>query len=153
MFPDSAIAQCYSSAETKTRYLTSHGLAPHFLSQLKEQVKGQEYVLLFDESLNKKNQFKQLDIHVRYWDDSQYQVCSRYFTSAFMGHAASTDLLETLMENIDSLLFKDILQISMDGPAVNWKLHSMLQQKLCTDYTCKLLDIGKSFYNFHNQLF
>ena len=41
------------------------------------------FVLLFDESLNKKSQAKQMDIHTRFWDNEQVTI--RYMESVFMG--------------------------------------------------------------------
>ena len=52
MFPDSAIANQFVCAESKSLYLALHGIAPYFLQKLKESVKsaGGEYVLLFDDN-------------------------------------------------------------------------------------------------------
>ena len=55
MFPDSALARNFASGATKSRYMITFGLAPYFLDALKDKVKlSSDYVLLFDESLNKK---------------------------------------------------------------------------------------------------
>ena len=48
-------------------------------------MKNKPYVLVFDEALNKKDQYNQLDIHVRYWAGSE--VHTHYCASVFMGHA------------------------------------------------------------------
>ena len=63
MFPDSAIAAKFSLGVDKCRYLVNFGIAPHFLEMLQKSVSNSsEYVLLFDESLNKVTQEKQLDM-------------------------------------------------------------------------------------------
>ena len=56
MFKDSAIAGQYKCGETKTRYLTTFGLAPFFKQQLSDELQKSEFTLMFDESLNKENQ-------------------------------------------------------------------------------------------------
>ena len=47
------------------------------------------FVVLFDESLNKSTQTKQMDIHVHLYDDAKKAVVTRYLTSAFLGHATA----------------------------------------------------------------
>ena len=48
------------------------------------KVKGQgPFVVSFDESLNKKSQKKQMDIHIRFWGTNK--VITRYFGSQFLG--------------------------------------------------------------------
>ena len=85
MFPDSAIAAKFSCAAKKTSYMTVFGIAEHIKDQLVLTIKDSgPYVLLFDESLNKKSQAKQMDIHARFWDES-CQVKTRYLESVFMG--------------------------------------------------------------------
>lgn len=41
--------------------------------------------MLFDESLNKKMQEKQMDIYIRYWNNLSSEVTTRYFGSEFLG--------------------------------------------------------------------
>ena len=58
-------------------YLLKFGLAPYFKQVLLEDVKCSPlYVILFDESLNKSTQEKQLHVHVWYWEAGE--VHSRY---------------------------------------------------------------------------
>lgn len=77
MFPDSRIAEQFSCGERKCAYLCCHGIAPHFLDLMTQKVRSQHaYVLLFDESLNKKTKSKQMDVHVRMWEDDKVSVMS-----------------------------------------------------------------------------
>jgi hypothetical protein len=70
MFPDSEIAKKFTCGEKKCAYLACYGLAPHFSDLMREQIRDRDaYVLLFDESLNKKMKRKQMDLHVRFWGD------------------------------------------------------------------------------------
>ena len=66
MFPDSEVAKNFSCSESKARYVATFGLAPYLLELLLDKVKDDCFVLLFDESLNKKVQQKQLDIYLRF---------------------------------------------------------------------------------------
>ena len=58
MFPDSEVAKNFSCSESKARYMATFGLAPYLLELLMEKVKDDCFVLLFDESLNKKSATK-----------------------------------------------------------------------------------------------
>lgn len=53
-FPDSAIAKTFTCRATKTSYVCTHGLAPLFKHLLSKKTGEEDYVLLFDESLNRK---------------------------------------------------------------------------------------------------
>ncbi|CAG5135939.1 unnamed protein product [Candidula unifasciata] len=76
MFPDSAIAKKFSLSERKCSYLVSFGLAPYFTSLLEAKLFKRNFVLLFDESMNKSFQLKQMDFHVRFWDADLLNVGS-----------------------------------------------------------------------------
>ncbi|XP_041373309.1 uncharacterized protein LOC121386467 [Gigantopelta aegis] len=119
MFPGDPLAQTFSCGETKCRYICQFGIAPYFHGLLKESARADgDYVLLFDESLNKVKKNKQMDILLRLWHHDQ--VRSRYFTSKFIGHASAQDMLDHFNSAIEDLNHTGILQVSMDGPSVNW---------------------------------
>ena len=106
---------------------------------------------MFDESLNKKSQAKQMDFHVRYWASGE--VRTRYLGSVFLGHGKATDLLEHFHKGIKDLQprVKDMVQVSMDGPNVNWKFHDMLKKQLTADYGVVLINIGScGLHVMHN---
>lgn len=131
MFPDSVIARRFSCSERKLAYMCHFGLAPHFQNLMYEEfAKLTHFTLLFDETFNKTNQQKQLDLHIRYWHDQENKVETRYLTSVFMGHATATDIFATFQRSVQKLHLKKFLQISMDGPAVNWKIYEILQKEL-----------------------
>ncbi|CAL1274781.1 unnamed protein product, partial [Larinioides sclopetarius] len=68
MFHDSIIARQFSMSERKAAYLCHFGIAPHFQNQVYEELRQlTHFTALFDETLNKTNQQKQMDLHVRYW--------------------------------------------------------------------------------------
>lgn len=97
MFPDNEIASNFSCGEKKMAYLTVFGITPYFLDILKEKANKEDaFVLLFDESLNTKNQCKQLDCLIRFWCDGK--VSSRYYSSDFLGHATADVLFDKISE-------------------------------------------------------
>lgn len=133
MFPDSAIAKSISIGKTKTSYIVSYGLAPYFQEELLKNLRGcREFVICFDEALNRISQRGQMDIVVRYWEPTQNVVATRYLISSFLGHAAASDLLKNFTECLQSLSLSTskLLQISMDGPNVNWKFVDDLKKTL-----------------------
>ena len=141
MFPDSDIARNFGVSERKCSYFCCFGLGPYIKSLLNKSLRAQpSFVLLFDESLNKKTKKKQLDVHVRMWHDGT--VCTRYFDSAFIGHASAEHLVETILDVLESLELRKIVQISMDGPNVNWKFHRLFQEHLRTTTGVTALEVG-----------
>jgi hypothetical protein len=73
MFPDSEIAKKLSCGPDKMAYMVSFGLGPYFHELLKAKLKSLDdgFILLFDEALNRELSKKQMDIHVRHWDDDK----------------------------------------------------------------------------------
>ena len=102
MFPDSQIARQFACGERKAAYCCAFGLAEHFKKLLQNSVSG-PFVVLFDESLNTKMQEKQMDVHVRFWNDQTNQVATRYFNSEFLGECCL--LLWTCFNIVSSFTF------------------------------------------------
>ncbi|KAI4829210.1 hypothetical protein KUCAC02_023270 [Chaenocephalus aceratus] len=129
MFPDSEIAKQFTCGATKSAYLICFGLYPHFKEQLIEDVrKAKCHVVSFDECLNKVTQTEQMDIILRYWSEREGKVAVRYFTSEFLRHTQAEKLLESINRSLSPLDSKKLLQISMDGPTVNWKFLRIFQE-------------------------
>ena len=40
----------------------------------------------------------QMDVHVKFWDNSVGRVVTRYLGSQFLGHAAAKDLMNNFLE-------------------------------------------------------
>ena len=141
MFPDSAIAAAFACADKKVAYMTTFGIASYLHQmQLKAINFETNFVLLFDESLNGPLQPKQLDVLVRYWCSDT--IASRYHTSYFLGHAKATDLLENFRDSCSDLQKQNFLQISVDGPNVNWKLYNLCQAEIRKETSMQLLNVG-----------
>ena len=143
MFPDSNIAKLFSLGPDKLRYMCNYGLAPYFSQLLKEEVqKSEMYIISFDESLNDATQSCQMDLIVKYWDNTEQKTKARYWNTSYLGHSAHTDLLEHFNKNLDCLDSSKMIQISMDGPSVN---HKFLKGVVKEREECKipsLIDIG-----------
>ena len=121
MFPDSTVAEKFSPQNGKCLYYLNHGIAPHFRSILVGEVqKSEYYAASFDESQNSVIQMGQMDLVVNYWDDVLNRVCTWYLDSTFVGHSRSNDLLEHFLLGLQSLDKAKLIQVSMDGPNVNW---------------------------------
>lgn len=147
MFPNSEIALKFICGD---KFLTTFCIAPYFRSLMLSKVKSEhDYILLFDESLNSHLQTKQLDVHVCFWEEGL--VSTWFYTSHFLGHATADDLYEKLRDSCDSFGLRGILQLSMDGPNVNWKTHSMLATDNEEETNHKLLNIGScGLHVMHN---
>ena len=118
MFLDSVIAKSFTCGEKKCAYVVCHGLATFFVQQLADKTKLLDcFVLLFDESLNKFMQTKQLDIHVRYVNGAQNAV----------GHATAALMAEAFMEKCHSLNMTRMIQLSMDGPNFSCSFYTKLR--------------------------
>ena len=140
MFPDSRIAEQFQCGSTRVAYLAKFGLAPHFRALISQRIGDSgSFVLLFDESMNM-NQRKQMDFHVRAWQHRQ--VVTRYYGSAFLGHATAEDMVASFENSTADLATSNMLQLSMDGPNVNWKCHRVIDAQMKRDSNVSLIDIG-----------
>ena len=80
MFPDSLIAQKFSCTAKKCSYLCVFGIADHMRNGLMKHVNGSwPITLMFNESLNKKSQQKQMDVHICFFEGNI--VKTRYMDS------------------------------------------------------------------------
>lgn len=81
-----------------------------------------------------------MDIHLRFWDNNA--VVTRYFTSEFMGHATAEDMVEVFHKLTEGLNYKGLVQLSMDGPNVNFKFQDLIQTEFERDVNTMLLNVG-----------
>ena len=105
LFPDSSIASKFTLGETKCMYVINYGLAPFCKKLLTKKLSGEPFVLMFDESPNKRLQLEQLDVLVRFWDCGS--VKSRFLDSSFMGHSTAKDLLEEITNSLENLVCRN----------------------------------------------
>ena len=85
MFPDSQIAKSFKLAADKIRYTANFGIAPYFNNLLVDDVKKTDcYVTSFDETLNAITQSCEMDIIIRFSNNSTNRVDVRYWNSNFL---------------------------------------------------------------------
>ena len=142
MFPDSNIAQGMSCAPTKLSYLITFGIVPFFKQLLIDDLKKAPcFVVLFDESLNTALHQEQMDFSVRYFKNDH--VVTRYLSLAFLGHTTSEDLKLKFEEVTRDLNTKRMVQVSMDGPNVNWKMLNKITEERCSvEHYLGLINVG-----------
>ena len=97
MFPNSSVAKNFSSEKTKCSYVVCFCLAPYFKALLTKSVSNVKHVALFDESFNKISKRGQMDMHVRYRDNTQNYLAKRYYQSELVGKASAKNVLNPLV--------------------------------------------------------
>ena len=158
MFPDSQIAQKVACGQTKCKYLVCHALARYFKELHGQTSEVEHFVCLFDESHNHVIKKGQMDLHVRFWDSTTKSVKTRYFNSKFLGKAAATDILKSFKSSMNGLGKEKLLHVSMDGPNVNTKFLSNLNEErrdqelsqLVSIETCGIHTVHNAFNNGEN---
>lgn len=142
MFPDSNIAKRIQLKKDKISYVIMFGIAPFYKAELIDELNSTSFMVVgFDESLNKVTKKQQMDMNVRFWDSNSNMVVTRYLTSEFLGRSRALDLLEAFKKGIDRLPLEKILQVSMDGPNVNWAFLRELNLDM-KEHSSKLLELG-----------
>ena len=67
------------------------GLKNYFRKDMQILIENCDAIVIsFDESMNSIQKKQQMDIRIRSWSSKQNEVFTRYFTSAFLGHARFT---------------------------------------------------------------
>ena len=95
MFKDSKIAQIFTVGKTKCSYVICYGIATYCKDLLMGALEITAFiVILFDEAFNGSVKNGQMDIHVRFWNDSNCQVSTRYLNREFLGKASAVDVYE-----------------------------------------------------------
>ena len=119
------------------------GLAPYFKDQLVTTIKSSDFFAVsYDESMNRVLQEEQMDIIVRFWDDDEGMVKTRYLDSKFLKRPNCQNLLEKLLDGISFLPLCRMLQLSMDGLNVNWSVFKMLDEHFSEHDFGTLINIG-----------
>ncbi|XP_049275212.1 uncharacterized protein LOC125759844 [Rhipicephalus sanguineus] len=143
MFPTSEVAAKVQLGKDKVGSTICHGIAPYFRNMLLSSLVNVPYlVVCFDEALNKVTQKQQMDVLIRYWDAADDSMKTRYLTSCFMGHTCAEDLASAFRQAVQEIKGSKILQVSMDGPNVNFKFLRSLKEELRGSDESHILDIG-----------
>ena len=64
-------------------------------------------------------QRREMNILIRFWDEDDKKVDTRYFDSSILDGATATNIQEAFMSEIKELDKNNFLQISSDRPNVN----------------------------------
>ena len=99
----------------------------------------------FDESINTVSCSKQMDVHVSYYDENLKRVERVYLNSQFMGHGAAHDIMNEFKKAHKDLdIVNNLIQLSMDGPNVNWASLDTLEEyrKIENPNAPTLINIG-----------
>ena len=143
MFPDSQLAKSLKLGADKVRYSINFGLTPFFKSLLYEYIKKSCcFVACFDESLNLVTQTCEMDIVIRFFNESKNLVESRYWNPKFFGHGTAADLEREFEKHMEELDQSKMCQISVDVASVNWKFFSSVTKKREEDELPALINIG-----------
>ena len=135
MFPNSNVAKQFSMAQTKLSYVICYGLAPCYKNEISLSPSSciKLHFFVFDKAFNSVSNLKQLDVHVSYFDNQRNLVCQRYFDSQFLGHVTAQDQLASFKAIFKNLSYVNhLIQVSMDGPNVNWAFLDLLQEDIKT---------------------
>lgn len=143
MFHDSKIAQSYRMSETKCKYLVQFGICPWILENLKNDLKGNPFSFLFDETTTSQIK-KQFDGYVRFESRQQGNIVDRYCGSLFLGHCDAEHLVNTFFDFGKRMEWEIewLLQIMMDGPRVNLSFERKLVDSLNRTNEKSMIDIG-----------
>ncbi|KAJ4946065.1 hypothetical protein JOQ06_023740 [Pogonophryne albipinna] len=99
--------------------------------------------------MNHHLQSKQMDVHVRLWDGAE--VKTKYIGSEFLGHSTAIDIMEKMSKELSETGVNNLIQLSMDGPHVNWKVFELLQKEMQKQADKSLLNIGScGLHVLHN---
>ena len=136
MFPDSDIADKFGNlSSSKIGYIITHSLAPYFKKCFMNELTPPGprlpplFVSCFNESFNKVTYTKQMDIYILYFNETTKLVERSYLGLQFMGHATHTDTMDDFKEAHKGLdIVHNLVQLSMDGPNVNWKFAETLAE-------------------------
>ena len=91
--------------------------------------------------MNEVTQNCQMDVLIRYFDEDQKQVKVRYLDSCFLGLSMNVDLFEQFTNAVNELNPNCTLQVSMDGPCVNFKFLQKVQDQAEVNEQPLLVDI------------
>ena len=152
MFPDSKFAQKYQMHKSKLCYVVGYGLAPHYTVQLQKDAKDKLYCFHFDETTTSQIK-KQYDGYATYKTNTG--IVTTYFGSLFVGRCSAVKLKEHMFEFLKKhqLEISNLVSIGMDGPNVNHKFHSEVEDALAADGNRGLLTVGSCPIHIANNAF
>ena len=101
-----------------------------------------DYVLIFDETLNSNMLTKQMDTLIRTWNHEGGEEKSCTYGSVFMRHATAVDMRAHFNAGTDDWCLTKVLHISINGPNMSWNLFSDLQVEVQKNFDKQKLNVG-----------
>ena len=95
----------------------------------------------------------QMDVLVRFWNTAENRVSTCYIKSVFMEKATAPDILENFEAVSEGLNKNTFIQVSSDGPNVNFNFFELLAEKRKDDGLNKLISIGTCSLHMLNRAF
>ena len=83
-----------------------------------------------------------MDVGIRYWDNAESLVQTRYFDSKFLQRPNAEILFEKIRESLTELHEDRLIQLSMDGPSVYWNVLEKLDDYLTNKDIPETIYIG-----------
>ena len=118
-------------------------IAPYCKTKLLGQINSSpQFSLSFDESLNTALQKCQMDVNIRFFDNTTNMAVTRYLDSKFLERPNADNLFTCIRESTSGLLESKFLQLSMDGPSVIWVVLDKLDDLLVENGYTKTVHIG-----------
>ena len=97
MFKDTEVVSSIALGTTKYNYLINFGLATCFKNILVTKINALPlFVISFDESLNSIFQNEQMDVLIKFWNNSKQITETRYFDSVFLNRPNAKNLFDSL---------------------------------------------------------
>ena len=138
MFSRSDVARQFSLC-----YMILYGTAPFCKAELLGQIIfSPQFSLSFDESLNTALQKCQMDVNIRFFNNTTNMVVTRYLDSKFLEGPNADNLFTCIRESISGLSESKFLHLSIDGPSVNWVVLDKLNNLLVENGHTKIVHIG-----------
>ena len=119
MFSHSDVARQFSLGKTKVGYMILYGIAPYCKAELLGQINSSpQFSLSFDESLNPALQKCQMDVNIRFFNNTTNMVVTQYLDSKFLESLNADNLFTCIRKSISGLSESKFLQLSMNCPSV-----------------------------------
>ena len=83
-----------------------------------------------------------MDVDIHNWDDAKNLVQTQNFDSNFLKCPNAEMLFEKIKESLTELDESKLIQLSMDGPLVNWNVLEKLDDHLTNKDLPETIDIG-----------
>ena len=120
-----------------------YGIAPYRKVELLGQINSSpQFSLSFVEILNTALQKCQMDVNVRFFNNTTNMVVTRYLDCNFLERPNADNLFSWIRESISGLSESKFLQLFLDSPSVNWVVLDKLDDLLVENGHTKTVHIG-----------